>query len=302
MRLDWPIRPSEMKDEGCVFPSHSSCVHRVVWEGRCVPKLPSSRVYGRVRQLLSCSVHAYESLLCYMRLPDIIAILDGIAPHVPSLILHLATKMSKLTAILRYVALLRLRLCPALHLSTSVAYLHSGTIWHHYSKMFVGGLSWGTTDEGLQNYFSEFVKVDACMIVRDADGKSREFAFLTFEDPASVNAVVVQEHFLGGKAIDPKRAIPREEHLRNTRYFVGVLAPQTTADSMRPFFSKFGKVVDVTVMVDRETGRSKGFGLKITATTLSLLASWDSYLMINRCVYTSSVLCYAASFPSLDSD
>ncbi len=60
--------------------------------------------------------------------------------------------------------------------------------------------------------------------------------------------------------IDPKRAIPREEHLRNTRYFVGGLAPHTTADSMRVFFSRFGKVVDATVMVDRETGRSKGFG------------------------------------------
>jgi hypothetical protein len=60
--------------------------------------------------------------------------------------------------------------------------------------------------------------------------------------------------------IDPKRAIPREEHLRNTRYFVGGLAPHSTADSMRTFFSKYGKVVDATVMVDRETGRSKGFG------------------------------------------
>ncbi|KAI0299013.1 hypothetical protein B0F90DRAFT_1730069 [Multifurca ochricompacta] len=127
-------------------------------------------------------------------------------------------------------------------------------------KMFVGGLSWDTTDEGLRNYFSEFGKVDACTIVRDADGKSRGFAFLTFEDPASVNAVMVREHFLDGKAIDPKRAIPREEHLRNTRYFVGGLAPHTTADSMRAFFTKFGKVVDATVMVDRETGRSKGFG------------------------------------------
>ncbi|KAI0063300.1 RNA-binding domain-containing protein [Artomyces pyxidatus] len=127
-------------------------------------------------------------------------------------------------------------------------------------KMFVGGLSWDTTDEGLRNYFSEFGKVDACTIVRDPDGKSRGFAFLTFEDPASVNSVMIREHFLDGKAIDPKRAIPREEHLRNTRYFVGGLAPHTTSDSMRAFFSTFGKVVDATVMVDRETGRSKGFG------------------------------------------
>ena len=56
----------------------------------------------------------------------------------------------------------------------------------------------------MRNYFSEFGKVDACTIVRDADGKSRGFAFLTFEDPASVNAVMIREHFLDGKAVrDP---------------------------------------------------------------------------------------------------
>lgn len=115
--------------------------------------------------------------------------------------------------------------------------------------------------------------------MRDPDGRSRGFAFLTFEDPESVTAVLARDHILDGKSvrrplrfhppnvdfavlrqIDPKRAIPREEHLRNTRYFVGGLSPSTNADSMREFFSAFGKVIDATVMVDRESGRSKGFG------------------------------------------
>ncbi|KZP30112.1 hypothetical protein FIBSPDRAFT_983785 [Athelia psychrophila] len=127
--------------------------------------------------------------------------------------------------------------------------------------MFVGGLNWDTTDEGLRAYFAEFGKVDACTIMRDPEtGRSRGFAFLTFEDPSSVNQVMVREHYLDGKAIDPKRAIPREEHLRNTRYFVGGLAPATQSDSMKAFFATYGKVVDATVMVDRESGRSKGFG------------------------------------------
>ncbi|KAH9003618.1 hypothetical protein EDB86DRAFT_3072736 [Lactarius hatsudake] len=63
--------------------------------------------------------------------------------------------------------------------------------------------------DGLRNHFSEFGEVDVSTIVRDADGRSRSFAFLTFEDPASVNAVMIPEHLLDGKAIDPKRAIPR---------------------------------------------------------------------------------------------
>ncbi|KAF9224573.1 RNA-binding domain-containing protein [Gyrodon lividus] len=126
--------------------------------------------------------------------------------------------------------------------------------------MFIGGLNWDTTDESLRNYFSQFGKVDACTIMRDAAGRSRCFAFLTFDDPASVNAVMVREHFLDGKIIDPKRAIPRQEHQRATKLFIGGLAGSVTSESMREFFSQFGKVIDSTVMLDRETGRSKGFG------------------------------------------
>lgn len=37
--------------------------------------------------------------------------------------------------------------------------------------------------------------------MRDANGRSRCFAFLTFEDPASVNAVMVREHVLDGKIV-----------------------------------------------------------------------------------------------------
>ncbi|KAH9061996.1 hypothetical protein EDB87DRAFT_1608734 [Lactarius vividus] len=127
-------------------------------------------------------------------------------------------------------------------------------------KMFIGGLNWDTTDESLRKYFTQFGKVDACTIMRDSTGRSRCFAFLTFDDPASVNAVMVREHFLDGKIIDPKRAIPRQEHQRATKLFIGGLAGSVTSESMREFFSQFGKVVDSTVMLDRETGRSKGFG------------------------------------------
>lgn len=37
--------------------------------------------------------------------------------------------------------------------------------------------------------------------MRDAAGRSRGFAFLTFEDAAAVNAVMVREHFLDGKVV-----------------------------------------------------------------------------------------------------
>lgn len=43
--------------------------------------------------------------------------------------------------------------------------------------------------------------------MRDAAGRSRCFAFLTFEDPASVNAVMVREHFLDGKIVSTPETI-----------------------------------------------------------------------------------------------
>jgi RNA-binding protein Musashi len=37
--------------------------------------------------------------------------------------------------------------------------------------------------------------------MRDPSGTSRGFAFLTFEDPDAISAIVAREHFLDGKAV-----------------------------------------------------------------------------------------------------
>lgn len=45
-----------------------------------------------------------------------------------------------------------------------------------------------------------------------------------------------------------------------TKLFVGSLAWATTNDSLKDFFSAAGTVVSANVIMDRESGRSKGFG------------------------------------------
>ena len=45
-----------------------------------------------------------------------------------------------------------------------------------------------------------------------------------------------------------------------TRLFVGSLSWNTTDDQLRDFFASAGTVSDANVIVDRESGRSKGFG------------------------------------------
>ncbi|KAF2791662.1 RNA-binding domain-containing protein [Melanomma pulvis-pyrius CBS 109.77] len=128
-------------------------------------------------------------------------------------------------------------------------------------KMFIGGLNWETTEESLKNYFTQFGEVSECTVMRDsATGRSRGFGFLTFRDPKCVNIVMVKEHYLDGKIIDPKRAIPREEQERTSKIFVGGVSQEATEDDFKNFFKQFGRVVDATLMMDKDTGRPRGFG------------------------------------------
>ncbi|KAF2402547.1 RNA-binding domain-containing protein [Trichodelitschia bisporula] len=127
--------------------------------------------------------------------------------------------------------------------------------------MFIGGLNWETTDQSLKDYFSQFGDVLECTVMRDgATGRSRGFGFLTFKDPKTVNIVMVKEHYLDGKIIDPKRAIPREEQERTAKIFVGGVSQECTEHHFKEFFMQFGRVVDATLMMDKDTGRPRGFG------------------------------------------
>ncbi|KAH8912696.1 RNA-binding domain-containing protein [Coniochaeta sp. PMI_546] len=89
-------------------------------------------------------------------------------------------------------------------------------------KIFIGGLNWETTDQSLRDYFSQFREVIKCTVIRDSvTGRSRGLGFLTFKDPKTVNTVIVKEHFLDGKIIDPKQAIPRDKQEKTSKIFVG---------------------------------------------------------------------------------
>ncbi|THY32513.1 RNA-binding domain-containing protein [Aureobasidium pullulans] len=110
-------------------------------------------------------------------------------------------------------------------------------------------------------YFSQFGEVTECTVMRDgATGRSRGFGFLTFRDPKTVNIVMVKEHQLDGKIIDPKRAIPRDEQERTSKIFVGGVSQEATEADFKNFFMQFGRVLDATLMMDKDTGRPRGFG------------------------------------------
>ncbi|KAE8634459.1 hypothetical protein XENTR_v10002312 [Xenopus tropicalis] len=137
---------------------------------------------------------------------------------------------------------------------------------HDPCKMFIGGLSWQTTQEGLREYFSHFGDVKECLVMRDPLTKrSRGFGFVTFMDQAGVDKVLAQSrHELDSKTIDPKVAFPRRAQpkmvTRTKKIFVGGLSVNTTVEDVKQYFEQFGKVDDAMLMFDKTTNRHRGFG------------------------------------------
>jgi RNA-binding protein Musashi len=72
---------------------------------------------------------------------------------------------------------------------------------YEYGKLFVGGLSWETTQDNLQRFFSRYGEVIDCVVMKNAEsGRSRGFGFVTFSDPANVNSVLQNgPHTLDGR-------------------------------------------------------------------------------------------------------
>ncbi|CCC67559.1 hypothetical protein NCAS_0A10010 [Naumovozyma castellii] len=128
-------------------------------------------------------------------------------------------------------------------------------------KLFIGGLNWETTEDKLKDYFSKYGNVVDLKIMKDnATGRSRGFGFLTFELSSSVDEVVKTQHILDGKVIDPKRAIPREEQDKTGKIFVGGIGPDVRPKEFEEFFAQWGTIIDAQLMLDKDTGRSRGFG------------------------------------------
>ncbi|CAK1580829.1 unnamed protein product [Parnassius mnemosyne] len=134
-------------------------------------------------------------------------------------------------------------------------------------KLFVGGLSWETSQENLQRYFSRYGDVIDCVVMKNSEsGRSRGFGFVTFAEPSLVNVVLQNgPHQLDGRTIDPKPCNPRtlQKPKRGGGYpkvFLGGLPSNITETDLRMFFGRYGKVMEVVIMYDQEKKKSRGFG------------------------------------------
>ena len=69
-------------------------------------------------------------------------------------------------------------------------------------KIFVGGISWETSEEKLKEYFGSFGTVSEAVIMKDrATGRARGFGFVAFSDPEVADRILTHSHSIYGRVV-----------------------------------------------------------------------------------------------------
>ncbi|XP_010537557.1 PREDICTED: heterogeneous nuclear ribonucleoprotein 1 [Tarenaya hassleriana] len=150
----------------------------------------------------------------------------------------------------------------------SVEHRHTSSSTSSSGKLFVGGVSWQTTEESFAEYFLKFGELVDCILMTDRmTGKPRGFGFVTFADSEVAEKVLEEEHVIDGRKVDLKRTVPRDEKefkaiskSKTKKIFVGGLPPSLKEDELKEYFSFYGDITEHQIMYDHNTGRSRGFG------------------------------------------
>ncbi|XP_042064296.1 glycine-rich RNA-binding protein 4, mitochondrial-like [Salvia splendens] len=71
---------------------------------------------------------------------------------------------------------------------------------------------------------------------------------------------MLRQSISASSALSGQSSMLNAMRLMSTKLFIGGLSYQTDDQSLRDAFSSFGEVDSVRIIVDRDTGRSRGFG------------------------------------------
>ncbi|XP_034488109.1 RNA-binding protein squid isoform X2 [Drosophila innubila] len=123
-------------------------------------------------------------------------------------------------------------------------------------KLFVGGLSWETTEKELRDHFGKFGEIESINVKTDPQtGRSRGFAFIVFTNTEAIDQVsAAEEHIINSKKVDPKKA-----KARHGKIFVGGLTTEISDEEIKTYFSQFGNIVEVEMPFDKQKSHRKGF-------------------------------------------
>ncbi|CAJ0929092.1 unnamed protein product, partial [Mesorhabditis belari] len=155
-----------------------------------------------------------------------------------------------------------------------------------FCKIFIGGIKLETTEETMREFYGKFGEITDCVIMKDPHTKrSRGFGFVTYKHKPMVDECMKNRpHEIDGKTVDPKRAVPKdasnknESNISSKRLYVSGVKDSHTEDMFRDYFTTYGNVEKVEIIVDKSTGKPRGFAF----------VSFDDYDPVDQCILEKS--------------
>lgn len=133
-------------------------------------------------------------------------------------------------------------------------------------KIYVGNLAAPTTEQELDSLFTRVGRVMSVRIMRDREtGQTRGFGFVEMGAGEAEQAIQqLNGVALHGQALAVTEARPRAELSASrghppSRLFVGNLPYDATEVEVKNLFAAVGSVVSVSLPIERESGRPRGF-------------------------------------------
>jgi RNA recognition motif-containing protein len=138
------------------------------------------------------------------------------------------------------------------------------------SRLFIGGISYDTTEYDLQEYFSSFGPITSCTIVYNrCTGISKGYGFLRVNGKSIAAEILASDkHLIKDRLVDVSEALDKEKsapshHLLTKgfrRLFVGGLSHKISTNHLLDYFSTFGRVLNAFKISDPITKIDKNFG------------------------------------------
>lgn len=129
-------------------------------------------------------------------------------------------------------------------------------------RIYVGSLSFDTTDETVRSVFGEYGEVYSVIMPKDMEtGGSRGFAILTMPLEEGQKAMEELNGIeLDGRIIEVNQAQPKGYQSPSTKIYIGNLDFDTPEEALRDIFADYGEVKNCVLPEDKDFGGSRGFG------------------------------------------
>lgn len=142
-------------------------------------------------------------------------------------------------------------------------------------KLFIRGLGWETTTDGLRSLFSAYGEIEEAVVIMDkATGKSKGYGFVTFKhvdgallalrEPSKKidgRVTVTQLAAAGNSASNANAA-----DVSNRKIYVANVPVDMPSDKLLSHFSLYGEIEEGPLGFDKLTGKSRGFALFVYKT------------------------------------